>query len=206
MGSQWVRHDWVTELNWTLIPARILMVTYWFLCGMSCKYFFPSLSFFSLTLLTVIFHTHKAFFKFCNKIHYYYYFWIWCHRKVFPIIYNYKEINPHFLLEFIWISFLTFRSQIYLGFTLYINSWIISWAKTFWFENPMDGGAWWAAVHGVAESWTWLSDLTFTFHFHAWRRKWQPTPVFLLGESQERGSLMGCRLWGHTESDTTEAT
>ena len=34
-------------------------------------------------------------------------------------------------------------------------------------ENPMDGGAWWAAVHGVARSQTWLSDFTFTFHFHA---------------------------------------
>ena len=34
-------------------------------------------------------------------------------------------------------------------------------------ENPMDGGAWWAAIHGVAKSWTRLSDFTFTFHFHA---------------------------------------
>ena len=47
-----------------------------------------------------------------------------------------------------------------------------------------------------------LSLLTFMH----WRRKWQPTPVFLPGESQGRGSLVGCRLWGHTESDTTEAT
>ena len=39
-----------------------------------------------------------------------------------------------------------------------------------------------------------------------WRRKWQPTPVFLPGESQGRGSLMGCRLWSRTESDTTEVT
>ena len=39
-----------------------------------------------------------------------------------------------------------------------------------------------------------------------WRRKWQPTPVFLPGESQGRGSLVGCLLWGRTESDTTEAT
>ena len=39
-----------------------------------------------------------------------------------------------------------------------------------------------------------------------WRRKWQPTPVFLPGESQGRGSLVGRRLWGLTESDTTEAT
>ena len=36
-----------------------------------------------------------------------------------------------------------------------------------WLENPMDGGAWWAAVHGVAKSWTWLRDFTFTFQFHA---------------------------------------
>ena len=39
-----------------------------------------------------------------------------------------------------------------------------------------------------------------------WRRKWRPTPVFLPGESQGRGSLVGRRLWGRTESDTTEAT
>ena len=44
------------------------------------------------------------------------------------------------------------------------------------------------------------------FIFMHWRRKRQPTPVFLPGESQERQSLVGCRLWGHTESDTTEAT
>ena len=52
----------------------------------------------------------------------------------------------------------------------------------------MDGGAWWAAVHAVAEGWTRLSDFTFTFHFHALERKWQPTPVFLPGESQGRGA------------------
>ena len=44
------------------------------------------------------------------------------------------------------------------------------------------------------------------FTFIHWRRKWQPTPVFLLGESQGWRSLVGCRLWGRTESDTTEAT
>ena len=44
------------------------------------------------------------------------------------------------------------------------------------------------------------------FTFMHWRRKWQPTPVFLPGESQGRGSLVGCRLWGRTESDMTEAT
>ena len=44
------------------------------------------------------------------------------------------------------------------------------------------------------------------FTFMHWRRKWQPTPVFLPGESQGQGSLVGCRLWGRTESDKTEAT
>ena len=39
-----------------------------------------------------------------------------------------------------------------------------------------------------------------------WRRKWQPTPVFLPGESQGRGSLVGGHLWGRTEPDTTEVT
>ena len=39
-----------------------------------------------------------------------------------------------------------------------------------------------------------------------WRRKWQPTPVFLPGESQGWQGLVGCRLWGHTESDMTEVT
>ena len=44
------------------------------------------------------------------------------------------------------------------------------------------------------------------FTFMHWRRKWQPTPVFLPGESQGRGSLVGCRLRGRTESDMTEVT
>ena len=38
------------------------------------------------------------------------------------------------------------------------------------------------------------------------RRQWHPTPVFLPGESQEQGSLVGCRLWGRTELDATEVT
>ena len=51
----------------------------------------------------------------------------------------------------------------------------------------------------------WVTSLLL-FAFMHWRRKWQPTPVFLTGESQGRGSLVGCRLWGRTESDMTEAT
>ena len=73
-------------------------------------------------------------------------------------------------------------------------------------ENPMGGGAWWAAVHGVAKIRIRLSDITFAFHFHALEKEMQPTPVLLPGESQGQGSLVGCCLWGRTESDTTEVT
>ena len=51
----------------------------------------------------------------------------------------------------------------------------------------------------------WATSLSLFTLMH-WRRKWQPTPVFFPGESQGRGSLVGCHLWGRTESDTTEAT
>ena len=75
----------------------------------------------------------------------------------------------------------------------------LAW-KIPWMEEP-----WWAALHGVIES-----DMTATslslFTFMHWRRKWQPTPAFLPGESQGWRSLVGCRLWGRTESDTTDAT
>ena len=69
----------------------------------------------------------------------------------------------------------------------------------------MDGGAWWATVHGIAKSWTRLSDFTFPFPFYALEKEMATTPVFLPGESQGQGNLVGGRLWGHTESDTTEA-
>ena len=51
----------------------------------------------------------------------------------------------------------------------------------------------------------WATSLSL-FTFMHWRRKWQPTPLFLPGESQGWGSLVGCRLWGRAESDTAEAT
>ena len=54
--------------------------------------------------------------------------------------------------------------------------------------------------------WGTLAISLSLFTFLHWRRKWQPTPVFLPGESQGQRGLVGCRLWGHTESDTTEAT
>ena len=76
----------------------------------------------------------------------------------------------------------------------------LAW-KIPWTEEP--GGLQSMGSLRVGHDWaTSLSLLTFMH----WRRKWQPTPVFLPGESQGWGSLVGCRLWGHTESDTTELT
>ena len=51
----------------------------------------------------------------------------------------------------------------------------------------------------------WETSLSLSTFTH-WRRKWQPTPAFLPGKSQGRGSLVGCHLWGHTELDMTEVT
>ena len=80
----------------------------------------------------------------------------------------------------------------------------------------MDRGAWQAAVHRVALSQTQLKQLSRHMcdsnvqesgcSTILWRRKWQPTPVFFRGESQGQKSLVGCRLWGHTDSDMTEVT
>ena len=69
----------------------------------------------------------------------------------------------------------------------------------------MDGGAWKAAVHGVAESRTQLSDFTFAFHFHALEKEMAPHSSALAWRIPGTGSLVGCRLWGHTESGATEA-
>ena len=73
-------------------------------------------------------------------------------------------------------------------------------------ENPMGRGAWWAAVHGVAKSRTRLSDFTFTFHFPELEKEMATHSSVLAWRIPGRRSLVGCRLWGRTESDTTEAT
>ena len=70
----------------------------------------------------------------------------------------------------------------------------------------MGGGAWKAAVHGVAEGWTRLSDFIFTFHFHALKKEMATHSSVLAWRIPGTGSLVGYCLWGRTESDTTEVT
>ena len=72
--------------------------------------------------------------------------------------------------------------------------------------NPMDRGAWWAAVHGVSKSWTQLNDFPFTFHFHALEKEMATHSSVLAWRISGTGGLVGCCLWGCTESDMTEAT
>ena len=76
----------------------------------------------------------------------------------------------------------------------------LAW-KIPWTEEP--GGL--QSMGSLRVGHDWVTSLSL-FTFMHWRRKWQPTPVFLPGESQGWGSLVGCRLWGRTESDTTEVT
>ena len=77
-------------------------------------------------------------------------------------------------------------------------------------ENPMDGGAWWATVHGVAKSWTWLSDFTFTFHFHALEKEMathSSVIAWRIPGTGESGGLtsMGSHRVGHDWSDLAAA-
>ena len=73
-------------------------------------------------------------------------------------------------------------------------------------DNPMNGGAWWAAVHGVTKSQARLSDFTFTFHFHALEKEMATHSSVLAWRISGTEEPGGLPLWGHTESDTTETT
>ena len=73
--------------------------------------------------------------------------------------------------------------------------------KTPWMEEP--GGL--QSMGSLRVGHDWVTSLSLSTFMH-WKRKWQPIPVFLPGESQGQGSLLGCRGWGHTELDTTEVT
>ena len=110
---------------------------------------------------------------------------------------------------------IVWRLSCLLAMNACMSAWI--WADT-WFKAMAPHSstlAWkipWTEEPGRLQSMgslgvshDWATSLSL-FTFMHWRRKWQPTPVFLPGESQGRGSLVGCRLWGCTESDTTEAT
>ena len=70
----------------------------------------------------------------------------------------------------------------------------------------MDGGAWKAAVHGVAKSWARLSDFTFTFHFHALEKEMATHSSVLVWRIPGKAEPVGLPVYGVAESDMNEAT
>ena len=122
--------------------------------------------------------------------------WIAAHQASLPIFRWHLLSWPHYLL----LLLSSISLSLSLSKAMAPHSSTLAW-KIPWMEEP--GGLQSMGSLRVTHDWVTLLSL---FTFMHWRRKWQPTPVFLPGESQGRGSLVGCRPWGHTESDTTEVT
>ena len=101
-----------------------------------------------------------------------------------------------FLLVYVNVTDFNFHSEKAMA----PHSSTLAW-KIPWMEEP--GGL--PSRGSLRVGHNWATSLSL-FTFLHWRRKWQPTPVFLPGESQGRGNLVGCCLWGRTESDMTELT
>ena len=130
----------------------------------------------------------------------------------FYIIFLYSLLEENGWILFLFLSPLSFILRIGLfirscairiqltKLAMVPHSSTLAW-KIPWTEEP--GRLQSMGFLGVGHDWATSLSL---FTFMHWRRKWQPTPVFLPGESQGWGSPVGCRLWGHTESETTEAT
>ena len=112
----------------------------------------------------------------------------------------YRYVNSQIIIHFkVSLSFgKTQELRVYNAMATHSST--LAW-KIPWAEEP--GGLQSMGSLGVGQDR--VTSLSL-FTFMHWRRKWQPTPVFLPGESQEPGSLVGCCLWGRTELDTIEVT
>ena len=110
-----------------------------------------------------------------------------CHRH------SNKDLFPMYINKYLCCVTISEKAMTPQSSTL---AWKIPWT-----EEP----AGLQSMRSLRVGHSWATSLSL-FTFMRWRRKWQPTPVFLSGESQGQGSLVGCRLWGHTGSDTTEVT
>ena len=100
-----------------------------------------------------------------------------------------------YMCSFLWLSSISLLEK-----AMAPQSSILAW-KIPWTEEP--GRL--QSMGSLTVRHDWATSLSL-FTFMPWRRKWQPTPLFLPGESQGRGSLVGFHLWSHTEWDMTEAT
>ena len=116
-----------------------------------------------------------------------------------PQIFLYKSFYWH-KFSFLFVKYLRVELLAHSGEGNGTHSSTLAW-KIPWMEEP--GRL--QSMGSLRVRHDWATSLSL-FTFMQWRRKWQPTPVFLPGESQGWRSLVDCRLWGRTESDTTEAT
>ena len=127
---------------------------------------------------------------------------IFCRPLLFlpPIPPSIRVFSNESTLHMRWPKYWSFSSSIIPEKAMATHSSTLAW-KIPWTKEP--GRLQSMESLRVRHDWATLLSLFTLMH---WRRKWQPTPVFLPGESQGWGSLVGCRLWGRTESDTTEVT
>ena len=114
----------------------------------------------------------------------------WCHSAISSSVVPFSSCQECF----------TITSSLELEKAMAPHSSTLAW-KIPWMEEP--GRL--QSMGSLRIGHDWVTSLLLFTSLH-WRRKWQPTPVFLPGDSQGRGSLVGCRLWGRTESDMTEVT
>ena len=114
------------------------------------------------------------------------------HSKIYVYFQKLITINVILIfLIFLYMAVCVFKEEKAMAPHSSTLAWEIPWA-----EEP--GRL--QSMGSLRVGHNWATSLSL-FTFMHWRRKWQPTPVFLPGESQGRGNLVGCRLWGHTESD-----
>jgi len=117
------------------------------------------------------------------------------HLRIMPLV---EYIESHWIVHFKLVNFMV--CKLYQEKAMAPHSSTLAW-KIPWTEEP--GGL--QSMGSLRVRHDWATSL-WLFTFMHWGRNWQPTPVFLPGESHGQRSLVGCRLWGRTESDTTEAT
>ena len=155
---------------------------------------------FSWNIRTLIYHTANKKGRGHTRLTWIYkllfYYSLSCVSLVISLTSEWNELQSLFPL----------RKENYTQVAIYMEKAMATHSSTLVWTIP------WAEEPGMLKSMgsrrvghDWVTSLSLFIFMH-WRRKWQPTPVFLPGESQGRGSLVGCRLWGHTESDMTEVT
>ena len=132
------------------------------------------------------------------------------HPNFFPMCMSYQNctssLNPLWESKILQIKFFWANQILFLSLSWTTEKAMAPHSSTLAWKIPwMEELSRLQSMGSLRVGHNWATPLSL-FTFMHWRRKWQPTPVFLPGESQGQESLVGRCLWGHTESDTTEAT